>query len=430
MTEKRYKILILPAVNPNPPSDGGKLCVYGFIDYLRTFHDIHLLLTATSEDDVININNLNNLWPEVTISYVNEFSPVRKKSSISGLLSIARKVRRQLFKQKISERNDPYSWYEVFRTMPFYPHSISYIGLLLDILSTNKFDIIQTELTGMLNLVHIMPPESKKIFVQIENRNDVLKDYGDSNNILKGYSNYVVKNTEFLELAYMAKYDAIFTLNETDRIRWQNGLPNVKIFNSPFGILNRDIKESESDSFVVENLLFMGSEGHYPNVDGLNWFLSDIIPLFKKRPFKKIYITGTWSNATKTKLKDLESSLEFIGFVDDLGPYLKNSISIVPIRLGGGGIRTKILSSMAQCSPVIATSVSSIGISLNNEKELIVADTAEEFANGISLLADNLNFTRRIISNAFDLINSKFSQRFVSEKRNGYYHQILLDKVE
>lgn len=425
---KRLTILILPAMQPYPPNDGGKLCVFGFIDYLRHFHDIHILLQANENKEKNNVEELRLIWPEVNISSVDMFVLPCKLSFKRNMLSIPRRFLNKIWKlfqtKNVLETADPYDWYEIYRTTPFYPHPVKFIKKLITILSNTKFDIIQTELTGMLNLVHLFPTEAKKIFVQIENRSNVLYDYGFSNNIHKGYLDYIVKNTEFLENSYMAKYDAVFTLNESDRIRFQKNLLNVKVYNSPFGILEKDIKRENLKDYTSENLIFIGGENHYPNLDALEWFLTDIIILVKNRVFKNLYITGNWKENTIRRLSAMDKSVKFIGFVTDLDPYLKNSISIVPIRIGGGGIRTKILVAMAKGSPVITTSLAAVGICDAKNEELIIADTADEFASAIQLLLINNTKAIEMIKNGFELIFKNFSQSVVSERRNNYYHKL------
>src|SRR5258706_2074294 len=157
---------------PYPSNDGGKLCVYGFIDYLRHNHSIHLLLSAGNDEDKRNIKLLENHWPEVTISHVDLFHPPVKLSKKEKLKSFVKQCLRTLFNlfktHQSIESKDPYGWFHVFRTTPFYPHHVRFIQKLEFILTRTKFDIIQTELTWMLNLIHLFPSDSKKVFVQIE----------------------------------------------------------------------------------------------------------------------------------------------------------------------------------------------------------------------------------------------------------------------
>jgi glycosyltransferase involved in cell wall biosynthesis len=314
----------------------------------------------------------------------------------------------------------------IYRTTPSIPAPLHYYELIANVLANNKYDIIQTELTESLKLVHLFPQDTKKIFVQIENRGQIIYDYGKVNGIKEGYLSYVVKNTEFLEYSYMALYDAILTLNPTDCSIIQKVLPNTKVYNSPFAILDKDIAEPpQSLDFKFKSLIFIGGESHYPNLDGLEWFLSNSEQYLSHKEIEKIFVTGIWSEQTKTRLSKLEKRVEFTGFVEDLSSLLKTSISIVPIRIGGGGIRTKILLSMAQCSPVVSTSTAAIGITGEQKEYLKVVDTMEGFMDGIKFFLNKNEETIQLICSANELIRQKYSLSYTCSVRNEIYQDIL-----
>ena len=425
--KSRLNILIIPELLPYPPDDGGRLCIFVLIDYLRKFHNIQILLSAYGNTDKFIIAQLNAEWPDVQIHCADLFTeppPLSfKKRAIKLIKSALRNSYR--FISPVETGVDVYSRYGPQYTTPFSPLHRDFIKKLVEVLAVNRFDIIQTELTGRLNLVNLFPPAVKKVFVQIEKKGDVLYDYGVSNNFDKNYIKHVAGNTTFLEYAYMSQYDAILALNDNDAADIRKNVPAaVKVYTSPFGLLDKDIATINFDSVKTENLIFIGSENHYPNYDGLYWFLTDILTELQTKPFKNIYVTGTWSPETREKFTALSNHLQFIGFVNDLSPYLKTSVCIVPIRIGGGGIRTKILSAMAQGSPVIATTLSSVGIKGSHLNELIIADSAKDFAMSIINLFVTPELAQRITRNAHQLIQNEYTRVAVGEKRNKIYDQI------
>lgn len=416
---------------PFPPDDGGKLCVFGLIDYLREFHNIHIILSAYSETDLDIINRLQNTWPDVNVHRVMLFKPLfsainppKRQRAIKKIKNIYR-----FFFNKTQAANPVINtsiYSEVTKTTPFFPHEPLLVTKVAEVIAATKFDIIQTELTRMLNLVHLFPAYAKKVFVQIEGRADVLYDYGISTGIDPVYVDYVTANTSILEYTYMGRYDAVFALNETDKIKLEEGLPaSVKVYYSPYGILDVDIKPLVFDDYNIENLIFVGGENHFPNVDALDWFLTKVILEFKNKPFKKLYVTGNWSVPTMTRLSQLSPIVEFVGFVDDLQHYLKTSVSIVPIRIGGGGIRTKILSAMANGSPVVSTSLAAIGIRAADKKQLLIADTAGDFAASVNRYFTDKSFARSVSESAYELIKNEYSQSVVGQIRNNIYNKIL-----
>ncbi|WP_374948785.1 glycosyltransferase family 4 protein [Mucilaginibacter sp.] len=422
---KRLSILIIPDMLPYPPTDGGKLCVFGLVDYLRKFHQIQMLMYAHSLSDRENINKLRSEWPDVVIHQAEIFSRQPKTKSTF------KKKWKELFrgiKKSFKKEREPAAQgqgYELHHSTPFFPHELVFIKQLTTILAQNQFDIIQTEATHMLNLVNLFPAAAKKVYVQIEGRGEILYDYGVTHNFDKEYVKHVAGNAKFLEYAFMSRYDAVLALNETDRNDIdQNTGSDTIVYNSPFGILDAEIKVPDPDNYQPENLIFIGAEAHYPNLDALTWFVTAIVAEFETIPFKKLYVTGHWQKDTQLRLTKHLNSLEFIGFVDDLAPYLKNSVSISPVRIGGGGIRTKILSSMAQGVPVVATPLSAVGIKGTSGRELFIEDNAKDFASAISRLFADQSLAKTIGANAYQLVVDEYSQSTVGAKRNKIYQEI------
>ena len=70
-------------------------------------------------------------------------------------------------------------------------------------------------------------------------------------------------------------------------------------------------------------------------------------------------------------------------------PYVESaSIYIVPLRIGGG-TRIKIFEAMATGKAVVSTTIGAEGLPVTNDKNIVLADTAEEFASKvISLMRD------------------------------------------
>ncbi len=222
----------------------------------------------------------------------------------------------------------------------------------------------------------------------------------------------------------MSLYNAVFALNENDRQTINVRCPNVKVFTSPFAVTDNQVHKIDIGSFRPLHLVFMGGENHFPNYDGLEWFLREVIPLLKM-DLPNLYVTGNWKDETISEFSKYYHKIIFTGFVADLAPYLSNSISIVPIRIGGGGIRTKILFVMSNNVPVVSTTLGCVGIEGVDNVHFSIADSALEFAERISDLIKNPTRAKQIIQNAQELIDSVYSQKVVSEKRNSYYHQIM-----
>ena len=124
------------------------------------------------------------------------------------------------------------------------------------------------------------------------------------------------------------------------------------------------------------------------------------------------------------KYKNHPSQVKFMGYVDDLYSFTKNSISIAPIRIGGG-LRAKIMLAMAQGIPVISTTHGLSGISAKHTESVMIADDTNCFCSAVEYLLFDLDRTFTICKNAQELMRTEYSQSFISEKRYSLYKDLL-----
>jgi polysaccharide biosynthesis protein PslH len=140
----------------------------------------------------------------------------------------------------------------------------------------------------------------------------------------------------------------------------------------------------------ANTLVYNGAVTFTANFDAVGYFLQDIFPIIRmKAPGTTLKITGTTHGVDLSHLPT-DDHVIFSGFLADIRPAVAGAWAcIVPLRQGGG-TRLKILEAMALGTPVIATSIGAEGLCITPEKNILIADTPEEFsAQTIRLLKDN-----------------------------------------
>jgi glycosyltransferase involved in cell wall biosynthesis len=81
-----------------------------------------------------------------------------------------------------------------------------------------------------------------------------------------------------------------------------------------------------------------------------------------------------------------QPGVEILGFVPDMEPLLLSSrISIAPLRYGAG-VKGKINQAMSYGLPVVATPVAVEGMYLQHGDNVLVAESATEYADAIASL--------------------------------------------
>ncbi|BFU93234.1 MAG: hypothetical protein NTAFB01_44210 [Nitrospira sp.] len=93
--------------------------------------------------------------------------------------------------------------------------------------------------------------------------------------------------------------------------------------------------------------------------------------------------------------------IEGLGFVDDPTSEIATwSAMIVPIRTGGG-TRIKIAEAFSRKCPVVSTSQGAFGYQVVDGEDLLLADSAEEFAAACVLLVQHGYLGRKMSETAW-----------------------------
>lgn len=127
------------------------------------------------------------------------------------------------------------------------------------------------------------------------------------------------------------------------------------------------------------NFVFTGTMDYKPNIDAVCWFTADILPIIRRAlPNAQFHIVGANPSAEVQRLSRLDG-VHVSGRVPDVRPYLAHAnVAVAPMRIARG-IQNKVLEAMAMARPTVVTTQALEGIAAT-QREVIVADTAEDFA--------------------------------------------------
>jgi glycosyltransferase involved in cell wall biosynthesis len=94
--------------------------------------------------------------------------------------------------------------------------------------------------------------------------------------------------------------------------------------------------------------------------------------------------------------------------VDDVRSAIAGgSVCIVPLRMGGG-TRLKILEAMALGVAVVSTSKGAEGLDVTHGEHLLIADTAEAFAEATVQLLRSPELRSRLVGNAVQRVRELY----------------------
>jgi glycosyltransferase involved in cell wall biosynthesis len=182
----------------------------------------------------------------------------------------------------------------------------------------------------------------------------------------------------------------VIAVSEVDasRIRQMFGIDKVSSVSTGVDV---DYFARPTAAVPAADMVFCGSMDWLPNVDGVEYFLAEILPLIRRKlPGATFTIAGRSPDPRVIKAAQGVEGVSVTGTVSDMRPYLWGSrISVVPLRIGGG-TRLKIYESMAAGAPVVSTSVGAEGLRYTNGQDIALADDPAQFADTcIRLLTDD-----------------------------------------
>lgn len=138
-------------------------------------------------------------------------------------------------------------------------------------------------------------------------------------------------------------------------------------------------------------VLFVGSMGWLPNLDGIRWLLDRVVgPLRQMIPDARVTVVGT-GVPRQMAGRMAACGCDLYPDASDLNPfYARARVAIVPLRLGGG-TRIKITEAWTAGVPVVSTSVGAAGLLDEDPRGVLVADAPGDFAAAITQVINDDN---------------------------------------
>ncbi len=188
--------------------------------------------------------------------------------------------------------------------------------------------------------------------------------------------------------------------------------------------VDTDYFSSDNTQRVKNRIVFMGTMTFYQNVDAILYFYKDILPLIKKE-IPDVSLTLVGGNPPDV-IRRLENDplISVTGYVDDVRPYLASaSVFISPLRITTG-LHVKILEAMAAGLPVVATSRSFEGSLAKNGRDVLIADTADDFAGQVIRLLTDDDLHKTISTSGQNLVKEHYSVTNSADDLEKIYKEI------
>jgi len=162
-----------------------------------------------------------------------------------------------------------------------------------------------------------------------------------------------------------------------------------------------------------------------PNREGMEWFLENFYKeIADGTLMTKLYVAG---NDIPELFDDYEAlgKIFIQGEVDNALEFVNSkAIMIVPL-LTSGGMRVKIVEGMAMQKCIISTSLGAEGINYVDGRDILIANTIEEFHKAIKRCIRDEEFCKEIGVNARKLIEAEYDIHLITQKLIDFYEGCL-----
>lgn len=180
---------------------------------------------------------------------------------------------------------------------------------------------------------------------------------------------------------------ATVVFTERDRMLLQRLEPSARLERIPLGVA---VPAAPADPLGTgpPTLLFFGNFSHPPNRDAAEWLMDEIYPALRRR-FAALQLSIVGANPPAAWLEPMAEGVIVTGAVASLESYLQAAaVVIAPLRQGGG-MRVKVLESLAAGKALVATPLAVAGLDLEPGRHALVAERGEDVIEAIATLLED-----------------------------------------
>ncbi len=239
----------------------------------------------------------------------------------------------------------------------------------------------------------------------------------------KKYLNILAKRLKREEMDAIQKVDCIVPISIVDEKTYKLMGANVPMLVCTAGV-DEELLFMKAVNREENTLFHLAAMNWQPNVQAVHWLMEKVLPIVKtKFPNLKVYLAG--KDMPKVFFDMQNEQIHVQGRVDKAYDFmLSKDIMLVPL-LAGSGMRIKIIEGLALGKVIISTSIGAEGIACTHKKDILIADTEEEFSAAIELALNDKLLCKELSKNAIDLVKSTYTNSTIVQNLLAFYKKQL-----
>lgn len=291
-----------------------------------------------------------------------------------------------------------------------------------DMCSTERFDVIQLESSFLCTFR--FPRNTQLVLDEHNIEYELFQRMCDGERSLprRAFNRLEYMRFRRFEEACWGRVDACVVTSEREVEAVRSCAPDTPLAVVPNAV-DIDYFAPSDTPAEPHTVVFNGTLGYRPNLDGAHYLIDDIWPLVRDRyPDARLRLTGRTHGVDTRSL--MRPGVELLGEVPDIRPYVSvAAVVAVPIRIGGG-TRLKVVEGLAMGKAMVSTAVGCEGVAVRDGEHLLLADDAPAFASRISDLFENPVLGNELGRAGRRLIETRYSWDLASARLEALYQQI------
>jgi len=384
------KILILSHKPPYPKLDGGCIAIAQVLEtLLEQGHQITFICMETDKHPSANTLQHKNL------SYKSVYVDTRVKvfGALKNLFSKQSYILSR-FNQNVFNKE------------------------LRHILQSNSFDTVIFEslfTSAYLSTVNELST-AKKIYRSHNVEHLIWEAQRDhnTNRFLKKYLRQQARRLKKEEMKFWNSIESIASISNYDSAHISKYC-SATVNTVSLYVENRHLEQADSASKI--DFFHLGAMDWRPNQEAIYWLLNEVWPeLQKVENYAEIHIAGRGMpkkliNRKQTGFFNHHEVINALEFISE------HKVMLIPL-FSGSGIRVKIIEGMAMGKCIISTSIGIMGIPCIDKKNVLIANTKEEFIEAMKFCIQNPEKVNLIGKEAKKCAVENFSKEVITNQLN------------
>ena len=372
----KKRVLMLSHRVPYPLDRGDRIRAYHILRHLSARFDVSLACTSEEPVTIAQQRAVEDLADQVAIHPINRrYGRLRGMAALAGGAAITPACfYRPALAQTVA------NWHR-----------------------DNPFQTVFTYCTGMIHYARRLMqtnPAPRHVIDLVDVDSAKWLDYAQNSPVpMRWIYRIESKRLAAIESGKRDHFDAVTVVSDAEADLYRSHVgehPGLAVLRHAVDVdYFQPLADNDSQTIV-----FIGVLNYRPNVDGVTWFVHNVMPTLRRRcENARLLIVGRDPSPAVELLND-HPAVEVVGPVADVREYLHKSAAVIaPLRIARG-VQTKVLEAMAAARVAVCSPSAAEGIHAHDGQHLIVADQPQQWVEQLENVLTNAELRQRLARNA------------------------------